>query len=46
MRGTASAVFFFDFSGEDSLASNTAGAFLPSVRYVPARCAAFWFPVS
>ena len=35
-----------NFSGEDSLASNTAGAFLPLVPCEPARRAAFWFPVS
>jgi hypothetical protein len=34
------------FSGEDSLASNKADAFLPSVPSAPVQCAAFWFPVS
>lgn len=34
------------FSSEDSLASNKAGAFLPSVPSAPVQCAAFWFPVS
>jgi hypothetical protein len=32
------------FIGEDSLASNTAGAFLLSVLSAPAQRAAFWFP--